>query len=136
MGALLAGPPTPTYPTDSLRTTRALESNLLVPLVVVVIILIIIILIKFKFLSYGNGLLQASEDIAISDLEGLDPREEFVETFVDVGGELVKAVLKFVAFGLVEICNGKYIFKNLFLNLVFNRNVLQMADRTPSLWPY
>ena len=69
--------------------------------------IIYFILIKFKFLSYGNGLLQASEDIAISDLEGLDPREEFVETFVDVGGELVKAVLKFVAFGLVEICNRK-----------------------------
>ena len=41
----------------------------------------------------------ASEDIAISDPDWLDVREEFVETSVDVSGELVNAVLKFVAYG-------------------------------------
>ena len=68
-------------------------------------ILPFLILIKNSKIShsYGNGLLQASDDVAFSDLEGLNPGKEFVEAFIHVGSELVDTVLDFVAFDLVEI---------------------------------
>ena len=53
--------------------------------------------------SYGDGLLQNGENVAIADFQCLNPRNQFAETFIDAKLELGNVLTDFLRLDFVVI---------------------------------